>query len=131
MKREWPGQESSMDSLVKLLEASGIKNFDYGSNKELQKSLDKVEKKEDPFFNRPFISFHVLHRRLRPVSPARLVRLMTTRCMEEAVYFCTGQLDADQWQHFGLVSWLRKNVREDRDDIDIYNALNSCYVGQN
>ena len=67
------GQEDFMSSLVELLEArnhvtragagyhsslsrpcqaSGVKDFTYGNNKELQDSLNKVEKADDPFFNR-------------------------------------------------------------------------------
>ena len=37
---------------------------------------------------------------------ARLVRLMTTRCMEEALYFATGCEEEEDWKHFGLVSQL-------------------------
>ena len=46
------GQADFMSSLVELLEVSGVKDFTYGNNKELQNSLNKVEKADDPFFNR-------------------------------------------------------------------------------
>ena len=126
------GQENFISSLVELLEArnhvtragvgyhsslsrpcpqaSGVKDFTYGNNKELQDSLNKVEKADDPFFNRRKTNIirdqrtciremmRLKHQRTfrRFASEslakiARLVRIMTTRCMEEALYFCTGQ----------------------------------------
>jgi len=83
LRRHPPPKESRIKTLVELLEASGIEDFRYKSNKALQKSLDSVEKADDPFFN-------------------RLVRLMTTRCMEEALYFATGCEEEKDWKHFGL-----------------------------
>ena len=35
-----------------MAQASGVKDFSYSDNKELQDSLNKVEKTDDPFFNR-------------------------------------------------------------------------------
>ena len=127
------GQENFMSLLVELLEArnhvtragagyhsslsrpcpqaSGVKDFTYGNNKELQDSLNKVEKADDPFFNRRKTNI-IRDWNIREPSDAseslakiaRLVRIMTTRCMEEALYFCTGQEQRKDWKHFGLVA---------------------------
>ncbi|CAE7459526.1 RRP44A [Symbiodinium sp. CCMP2592] len=85
LRRHPPPKEESMDDLVTLLDAYGIKDFKHATNKELQKSLDTVDKPDDPFFN-------------------RLVRILSTRCMEPARYFCTGdrELEKGEWAHFGL-----------------------------
>lgn len=46
----------------------GVKGFQFGSNRELSRSLNTVcNKKDDPYFN-------------------RLVRIMTTRTMNQAQY---------------------------------------------
>merc|ERR1712008_465687 len=57
--------------------------FEWSSNRELQQSLDLVQKESDPFFN-------------------RLVRMMATRCMSRAEYICTGDFKKDEWSHYGL-----------------------------
>jgi len=78
-----PPKPESMKDLTRLLDCHGVTDFKYGSNKELSQSLDGVEKPGDPFFN-------------------YLVRVMTTRCMNEAYYFCTGKLKKKEWVHYGL-----------------------------
>merc|ERR1712060_299684 len=55
----------------------------YASNKELGESLTKAVKPEDPFFN-------------------RLVRMLVTRCMNQAIYFCTGEVQPALYGHYGL-----------------------------
>merc|ERR1711988_1788252 len=57
--------------------------FNFGSNKELSASLNKTTRDDDPFFN-------------------TLVRIMTTRCMNQAVYFCTGDVQPALYGHYGL-----------------------------
>ena len=32
----------------------------------------------------------------------RIIRMLATRCMELAVYFCTGDVKEADWQHYGL-----------------------------
>ena len=98
-------------TLTFLSQASGIEDFRYKSNKALQKSLDSVEKADDPFFNRTGSAVGVGGGELgswgwSSFTCARLVRLMTTRCMEEALYFATGCEEEEDWKHFGLVSQL-------------------------
>lgn len=60
-------------------------NLDYSSSKSLAESLDNIENKEFPFFN-------------------KLVRILTTRCMNEATYFGTADFDYPEYQHYGLAA---------------------------
>jgi len=78
-----PPKEDFMEDLVDLLKCHGVDEFDYSSNKQLAASLDRIEKPGDPFFN-------------------KLVRVMTTRCMNEATYICTGLVEPNEYKHFGL-----------------------------
>eukprot|EP00826_Nyctotherus_ovalis_P006484 TRINITY_DN11548_c0_g1_i10.p1 TRINITY_DN11548_c0_g1~~TRINITY_DN11548_c0_g1_i10.p1 ORF type:complete len:472 (+),score=116.11 TRINITY_DN11548_c0_g1_i10:95-1510(+) len=55
------------------------------SSKELSRSLDKVAKADDPFFN-------------------KLVRILTTRTMNQAVYFCSGDYEYREFFHYGLAT---------------------------
>jgi len=78
-----PPKTDNMKDLVKLLECHGVEGFDWESNKKLATSLNLIEKPQDPFFG-------------------RLVRVLTTRCMQEAFYICTGDKKQDKWAHYGL-----------------------------
>ena len=62
-------------------------NLDYSTNKNLADSLDNIKRKNDDFFN-------------------KLVRIMTTRAMNEAVYFCTADADYPEFYHYGLAAAL-------------------------
>ncbi len=58
-------------------------NYDISSNKTLQESLDQIIRKGDSFFN-------------------KMIRIATTRAMNEAVYFCTADADYPEFYHYGL-----------------------------
>lgn len=83
LRRHPPPKDDQLKVLQKLLAKNGIHEFSFGSNKELSDSLQKAVKPEDPFFN-------------------TLVRIMTTRCMNQAVYFCTGEVQPALYSHYGL-----------------------------
>jgi exosome complex exonuclease DIS3/RRP44 len=78
-----PPKESQLEILKDILLKQGYTDFKYSTNKELADSLAKLNRRNDPFFN-------------------RLVRLMTTRCMNQAAYFCTGDVDPGSFWHYGL-----------------------------
>lgn len=62
-----------ISQLSKILKIYGF-DLDYTSSKTLADSLDQIQKENDPFFN-------------------KLVRILTTRCMHEAIYFCSADYD--------------------------------------
>ena len=67
-----------------LLQSLGY-SLDYSSSRALAESLDRIVKKDDDFFN-------------------KLVRIMTTRCMNEATYICTADFDFAEYFHYGLAA---------------------------
>jgi exosome complex exonuclease DIS3/RRP44 len=87
LRRHPAPKAESLLAMQKLLASRGYRGFAYGSNKELGASLDKCVSKNDPFFN-------------------TCVRIMTTRSMNQAVYFCTGDVSPDQYAHYGLAMGL-------------------------
>jgi exosome complex exonuclease DIS3/RRP44 len=82
LRRHPPPKDDALKSLRKLLLKLGF-DFKFGSNKELGQSLDAATRPQDPFFN-------------------TLVRSMTTRCMNQAIYFCTGEVQPALYSHYGL-----------------------------
>merc|ERR1719343_93695 len=82
LRRHPPPKDDALKNMKKLLSKHGLE-FTFGSNKELGASLDAAVKPDDPFFN-------------------TLVRTMATRCMNQAVYFCTGEVQPALYFHYGL-----------------------------
>jgi len=82
LRRHPPPKDEALKALRKLLEGYGL-DFKFGSNKELGESLDTCVKEDDPYFN-------------------HLIRTMATRCMNQAVYFCTGEVQPALYGHYGL-----------------------------
>lgn len=76
-------KELALQELANLLQCHGITDFNFESGLQLSRSLDRVTKDSDPFFN-------------------QLVRSMATRCMEEAQYVCTGMVEPKMLRHYGL-----------------------------
>jgi len=83
LRRHPPPKDEALKVLKKLLEKNGVHGFAFGSNKELSDSLQRCVKPEDPFFN-------------------TLIRIMATRTMNQAVYFCTGEVQPALYPHYGL-----------------------------
>lgn len=55
------------------------------SNKELAASLDAAVNKENPYMN-------------------TMLRILATRCMLQAVYFCSGTVAQNDFYHYGLAA---------------------------
>ncbi|KAK8809491.1 hypothetical protein WA158_000434 [Blastocystis sp. Blastoise] len=71
-------------NLTKVVKQAGYE-FDTSSSLALEESLDKAIDPQDPYFN-------------------TLVRILTTRCMTQAVYFPAGEQTEDQFLHYGLAA---------------------------
>ncbi|GAX77417.1 hypothetical protein CEUSTIGMA_g4862.t1 [Chlamydomonas eustigma] len=72
------------EPVVKAAAAAGFA-LEIDSSKALAASLDQAVKLDDPYFN-------------------KLIRIMTTRCMTQAVYFGSGDLGPPEYHHYGLAS---------------------------
>ena len=83
--RRHPSPTRSMfDELLAAADAAGV-TINVNTSKELADSLDAAIKPSQPFFN-------------------KLLRIMTTRCMSQALYFCSGELSPAEYLHYGLAS---------------------------
>lgn len=74
--------DQHLKNLEEAARAKGL-TMDTSSNLALAESLDAAVDANDGQFN-------------------RIIRMMATRCMELAVYFCTGDMKEAEWQHYGL-----------------------------
>jgi exosome complex exonuclease DIS3/RRP44 len=73
LRRHQPPSKLQFASLIKLARSAGV-DLDLSSSRTLAESLDKAVKSEDPYFN-------------------TLLRIMSTRCMKPAQYFCSVSLN--------------------------------------
>ncbi|KAM1156003.1 hypothetical protein ACFX11_027109 [Malus domestica] len=74
-----------LEPLLRTAAAIGL-NLDVSSSKALADSLDSAVG-DDPYFN-------------------KLIRILATRCMTQAVYFCSGDLSPPEYLHYGLAALL-------------------------
>lgn len=84
LRRHSSPKPERIQQLSKILKKLNY-DLDYTSSKTLADSLNKIKRKKDPFFN-------------------KLVRILTTRCMHEAVYFCSADFDPSEFRHYGLAA---------------------------
>ncbi|KAK9542198.1 hypothetical protein VZT92_000081 [Zoarces viviparus] len=82
LRRHPPPRQQFFSQLVDSAAARGFA-IDTGSNKALADSLDQAVDPQDPLVN-------------------RLLRIMATTAMSQAVYFSTGLQSQDQFYHYGL-----------------------------
>ncbi|KAL1566673.1 Exosome complex exonuclease RRP44 A [Salvia divinorum] len=72
-----------LEPLIQTAASVGL-SLDVTSSKALADSLDRAVG-DDPFFN-------------------KLIRILATRCMSQAVYFCSGDLSPPEFYHYGLAA---------------------------
>ena len=84
LRRHQPPSREQFGPLLSAAAAVGV-SLDISSSKALADSLDLAVKEEDPYFN-------------------KLLRILSTRCMMPAQYFCSGEIPKDQWHHYGLAA---------------------------
>ena len=75
---------SNFEFLVSACEGLGV-TLDYSSSKALADSLDRAYVAADPYLS-------------------TLLRIMTTRCMMQAVYFSSGTVPEKDYWHYGLAT---------------------------
>ncbi|KAF9995574.1 exosome catalytic subunit dis3 [Entomortierella chlamydospora] len=74
----------NFEKLEKAVARLGI-TIDHSTSKTLSDSLDNAVIPEEPYFN-------------------KLLRIMTTRCMMQALYFCSGSKTEAEFRHYGLAT---------------------------
>jgi exosome complex exonuclease DIS3/RRP44 len=84
LRRHQPPSQEQFRPLLSAASAVGV-TLDISTSKTLADSLDRAVRPEDPFFN-------------------KLLRILSTRCMMPAQYFCSGEIPTDQWHHYGLAA---------------------------
>jgi len=84
LRRHQPPSREQFEPLMRAALAAGV-FIDISSSKALADSLDLAVKADDAFFN-------------------KLLRIMSTRCMMPAQYFCSGEVPKEQWHHYGLAA---------------------------
>lgn len=84
LRRHPTPPQNNFDVLIAAAESVGIK-LNCSSSKELADSLDKAIIPGQPYFN-------------------KLIRIMTTRCMMQAVYFSSGTVSEKDYWHYGLAT---------------------------
>ncbi|KAK0603545.1 hypothetical protein LWI29_006112 [Acer saccharum] len=83
LRRHPSPTKEMLEPLLLTAAAVGI-NLDVSSSKALADSLDRAVG-DDPYFN-------------------KLIRILATRCMTQAVYFCSGDLSPPEFHHYGLAA---------------------------
>ncbi|CAA6655841.1 unnamed protein product [Spirodela intermedia] len=83
LRRHPSPTKDMLEPLLRITAAIGL-DLDVSSSKALADSLDHAVG-EDPYFN-------------------KLIRILATRCMTQAVYFCSGDLSPQEFHHYGLAA---------------------------
>jgi exosome complex exonuclease DIS3/RRP44 len=83
--RRHPAPNRAMfDSLISKANCKGL-TIDIDDSKRLADSLDAAQVPDDPYIN-------------------KLLRILSTRCMSPAQYFCSGEFRPQEWHHYGLAA---------------------------
>ncbi|XAR73670.1 Exoribonuclease II [Bertholletia excelsa] len=85
LRRHPTPTKEMLEPLLRTAAAIGL-NLDVSTSKAFADSLDHALG-DDPYFN-------------------KLIRILATRCMTQAVYFCSGDLSPPEFYHYGLAASL-------------------------
>eukprot|EP00658_Telonema_sp_P-2_P007429 TRINITY_DN12770_c0_g1_i2.p1 TRINITY_DN12770_c0_g1~~TRINITY_DN12770_c0_g1_i2.p1 ORF type:complete len:572 (-),score=181.61 TRINITY_DN12770_c0_g1_i2:214-1929(-) len=83
LRRHQQPAETAFDNLNEALDRKIGTRLSATTSLALNESLNLCVKDDDPFFN-------------------QLVRMLTTRCLKQAQYFCSSNVPFDEFAHFGL-----------------------------
>ena len=84
MRRHESPKVKELDEFKKLMAKFGFQ-IDSESSKALAESLDSAKKSDDPIFN-------------------KVIRILATRCMNQALYFNTADFEMADFHHYGLAA---------------------------
>jgi len=84
LRRHPAPQPGAFDGLVAAAKSVGLE-LHTSSSKALASSLDAAVSKENPWLN-------------------KILRILATRCMQQAVYFPSGECAPAQYLHYGLAT---------------------------
>ncbi|XP_024947689.1 exosome complex exonuclease RRP44 isoform X2 [Cephus cinctus] len=82
LRRHPEPPQTNFEPLIKAGKHQGF-IINTNSGKELAKSLEEAQKRDNPYFN-------------------TMLRILATRCMMQAVYFVSGMLHPNEFYHYGL-----------------------------
>ncbi|CAG8475982.1 13402_t:CDS:10 [Ambispora leptoticha] len=104
-----PPSESKLEDLAQSISKFGF-TLKYNTSKDLADSLNKAELPDEPYFN-------------------KLLRIMTTRCMMQAKYFCSGNFTEKDFLHYGLAAEIYTHFTSPirrYSDIIVHRLLEAC-----
>jgi len=85
LRRHPAPSRAAFDSLIKKAKNCKGVDINIDDSKKLADSLDNAMVDSDPYFN-------------------KLLRILSTRCMSPAQYFCSGEYKPTEWHHYGLAA---------------------------
>ena len=80
-----PPSPTNFELLAHALQRENIQLNPAASSKQLAETLDTAIRPDEPYFN-------------------QLVRILTTRCMMQAIYICSGMVPPHAYHHYGLAT---------------------------
>ncbi|KAF0421110.1 exosome complex exonuclease RRP44-like protein [Gigaspora margarita] len=84
LRRHPPPTSTKLKELSNAIKPLNF-SIEFETSRALAESLDRAVLSDDPYFN-------------------KLLRILTTRCMMQAVYFCSGTLQFQDFRHYGLAA---------------------------
>ncbi|KAL1924470.1 uncharacterized protein VTP21DRAFT_4124 [Calcarisporiella thermophila] len=109
LRRHPKPPDTNFEPLQKALEPFGVA-LNVETSKALADSLDKAVLENDPYFN-------------------KLLRIMTTRCMMQALYFSSGTVPEVDYWHYGLATEIYTHFTSPirrYSDVIVHRQLSAC-----